>query len=164
MRGSVGRRLVEVDMGVTASVSIKSLLYRVRCLSYYCLVVPFHHCILPIICQIWIAMKCGCSPQRPPADTAMEVALVTVSPLRIFNIQINNISRSGAAQQSPASPARSQHWWLFLIYASAAAGCWVTRPDIHLLAPITHTTKENCDNIRTEKYFFPKYISNKWFY
>ena len=110
-------------------------------------------------------MPGGCSPQRPPADTPMEVALVTVSPLRIFNIQINNISRSGAAQQSPASPARSQHWWLFLIYASAAAGCcWVTRPDIHLLAPITHTTKENCDNIRTEKYFFPKYISNKWFY
>ena len=30
--------------------------------------------------------------------------------------------------------------------------------------PITHTTKENCDNIRTEKYFFPKCISNKWFY
>ena len=51
-----------------------------------------------------------CHPQRPPADTPMEVALVTVSPLRIFNIQINNISRSGAAQQSPASPARSQHW------------------------------------------------------
>ena len=50
----------------------------------------------------------SCSPQRPPADTAMEVALVTVSPLRIFNIQINNISRSGAAQQSPASPARSR--------------------------------------------------------
>ena len=52
-------------------------------------------------------MPGGCSPQRPPADTPMEVALVTVSPLRIFNIQINNISRSGAAQQSPTSPARS---------------------------------------------------------
>ena len=111
MRGSVGRRLVEVDIGVTASVSIESLLHRVRCLSYYCLFLPFHHCILSLIHYLSdldsYEMPGGCSPQRPPADTPMEVALVTVSPLRIFNIQINNISRSGAAQQSPASPARS---------------------------------------------------------
>ena len=72
MRGSVGRRLVEVDMGVTASVSIKSLLYRVRCSSYYCLVVSFHHCILPIICQIWIAMKCqGVAAHSGPRQTRL---------------------------------------------------------------------------------------------